>query len=98
MKLLSLNIRGFGGDSQLRLLREMIQKEEVGFVAIQGTLLKGEVSGILKLLWPSCDYGYCFVPSLGRSGGLLCMWRKDTFEASVSFAGSGLGNGRVVLN
>lgn len=89
MRLLSLNIRGFGGDSKVRLLRELIQKEEIDFLAIQESLVTGDASGLVKLLWNHPDYCFSFVPSVGKSGGLICMWRKEIFEATDSFAGAG---------
>lgn len=89
MNLLSLNIRGFGGDSKIRFLREVIQKEEIGFVSIQESLITGDATAIVRMLWTHCDFGFSFVPSEGRSGGQICMWRKDIFEASALFAGRG---------
>lgn len=66
----------------------MIQKEEIDFVAIQESLIAGDAIGMVKLLWNHCNYGFSFVPSVGRSSGLICMWRKEFFEATSSFTGA----------
>lgn len=44
MKCLSLNIRGFGGDAKVKKLKELLMKEEVGFLAVQETLLQGDAT------------------------------------------------------
>lgn len=90
MKMLSLNIRGFGGDSKLRLLHELLLKENIDFISLQETLMPGDVSGIVKCLCTLRDFSFCSVPAMGRSGGQICIWKSDSFQATSSFSGNGL--------
>lgn len=69
MKMISLNIRGFEGDLKIRLLRELIQKENIDFVSLQETVLPDDVSGIVKCLCSLREFSFCSVPVMGRSGG-----------------------------
>lgn len=73
MKMISLNIRGFGGDLKIRLLRELIVNKNIDFVSLQEIILPGDVSGIVKCLGCLRDFSFYSVPSAGRLGGLLCL-------------------------
>ncbi|XP_050225835.1 uncharacterized protein LOC126675263 [Mercurialis annua] len=37
---------------------------------------------IASRLWPNSDYSFCFSPSSGASGGLLCLWDKKLLSVS----------------
>lgn len=89
MNCLSLNIRGIAGVSKIRLLRELIRKESVDFVALQETLISGEASGIVKAFWVQGEFGFCQVATEGRFSGLLSVSKKDSFQAINTFAGRG---------
>lgn len=68
MNCLSFNIRGVGGVSKLRLLREMIKNEAVEFVALQETLITGDASTFANIMWSQGDYGFCQLPTYGTLG------------------------------
>lgn len=87
MKILSINIRGFGGASKVRLLRDLLRKESVDFISVQETGLSDNVEEIVRLVWTHDEFGFCHTPAQGRLGGLLCIWRKSIFKASSAFAG-----------
>lgn len=89
MKILSLNIKGFGGEVKVRNLQTLLSKESVDFCGIQESLLAEDASNVVRMVWNHCDYGFCQVPAVGRSGGLLCIWRKEIFSAEYAFAGDG---------
>ncbi|XP_058747040.1 uncharacterized protein LOC131620033 [Vicia villosa] len=40
-------------------------------------------------LWSNLEVGYSFSNSIGRSGGILTLWRKDRMEVLNSFKGEG---------
>ncbi|XP_058770682.1 uncharacterized protein LOC131644227 [Vicia villosa] len=40
-------------------------------------------------LWSNLEVGYSFSDSIGRSGGILTLWRKDMMEVLNSFKGEG---------
>ncbi|XP_050222686.1 uncharacterized protein LOC126672777 [Mercurialis annua] len=35
---------------------------------------------LINRLWPSNDFGYCFSPSIGASGGLCCIWNSTVLS------------------
>lgn len=89
MNFLSFNIRGVRGVFKVRLLRDLIKKEAIEFVALQETLIAGDVSTIVNAFWNNGDYGFCQIDATGRSGGILSSWKKDSFKAVNAFAGTG---------
>lgn len=89
MKIISLNIRGFGSDGKVQNLSNLSSKESVDCCVIQESLLPDDATNVVKMVWKHCDYGFFQMPSIGRSGGLLSMWRKDLFVADYAFAGTG---------
>lgn len=91
MNCLSLNIRGIGGVSKVRLLKELLIKESVEFLALQETLISGDAARFVNIIWSQGEYGFCQVPANanGRSGGILCVWNKGSFDVVGAFAGNG---------
>lgn len=89
MKIISINIRGFGGATKIRLLRDLLSKESVDFLFVQETRLSEDVEGIVRLIWTHDEFGFCHSPAHGRSGGLLCIWKKSVLKPSSAFAGDG---------
>lgn len=76
------NALGFGRALKIKLLHELIQKEDIDFVSIQETILPGDDSGIVKCLWSHRDFSFCFVQSVGRSGCLLSTWKSESFTTT----------------
>lgn len=89
MNCLSLNIKGVGGVSKIRQLRELVRKESIDFVALQETLISRDSSGIVKTICNQGDYGFCQIVAEGCSGGILSMWKKESFVAINAFTGRG---------
>lgn len=73
----------------MRNLQELLRKESIDFCSIQESLLSDDASKVISSFWVHSDFGFCQVSATGRSGGQLCTWKKDCFEASWSFAGNG---------
>lgn len=89
MKILSINIKGLGGATKVRMLRNLLRQEDIDFIALQETGLSDGVENIVRSIWTQDDYEFSHSPACGRSGGLLYIWRKTVFKASVAFAGQG---------
>lgn len=89
MNCVSLNIRGVGGVSKVRQLRDLIRVHSVEFVALQETLISGDAYTFVRTLWGQGDFGFCQITAEGRSGGILSIWKKDSFQAINAFAGRG---------
>ncbi|GKV41862.1 hypothetical protein SLEP1_g49342 [Rubroshorea leprosula] len=61
-------------------IREMVMKENVDFIAIQETKLVMVDRKICRTLWGTEDFDWVAKPSVGRSGGLLCIWNDKVLK------------------
>lgn len=50
MKILSLNIRGFGSERKVRNLRTLLSKEVVDFCSIQESLLSNDATSVVGVV------------------------------------------------
>ncbi|PNY11183.1 cysteine-rich receptor-like protein kinase [Trifolium pratense] len=57
-----------------RRIIEMIRINNIGFLAIQETKLEVITESLCCSLWGSSDCDWVFLPSEGRSGGILSIW------------------------
>jgi hypothetical protein len=89
MIVLSLNARGLGGVEKRRRIRDMVQSNHIDFLAIQETKFEVVTAAVCHSLWGSCDCEWVFLPSDGRSGGILSIWRKSQNSLVFSFKGEG---------
>ncbi|KAF1864498.1 hypothetical protein Lal_00021921 [Lupinus albus] len=80
MKLATLNIRGLGRSVKKRVLRSMVRKEKLDFLSIHETKLESIDYNLCSKLWDGSDFDWAFQPSIGRSGGLLSIWRTAKFH------------------
>ncbi|KAK7281475.1 hypothetical protein RIF29_09513 [Crotalaria pallida] len=56
---------------------------------IQETKLEVIEAGFCAALWGNQDFEWDFNPSLGRSGGILCIWNKRKFGMTDIYKGAG---------
>jgi mannosylglycoprotein endo-beta-mannosidase len=85
----SYNIRGLGSRVKRSLIKELVLKEKVDFLAIQETKLEAISDGICFSLWGGEDCCWAFLPSEGSSGGILSIWRKSSSKLIFTFSGEG---------
>ncbi|MCH96512.1 endonuclease/exonuclease/phosphatase family protein [Trifolium medium] len=71
------------------LIRELVSKEKIDFLAIQETKLELVSDSLCFSLWGGEDCSWVFTPSQGRSGGVLSIWRKSSSSLIFSFSGEG---------
>ncbi|KAG2605021.1 hypothetical protein PVAP13_4NG076519 [Panicum virgatum] len=90
MRFLVWNVRGLGKPARRRQIREYIWQENIDVVGLQETIkedfspqLLQEIDGGLKFVWH-------WVPSRGRSGGILMgsrvtslSWRSTPWEIII---------------
>ncbi|XP_071741383.1 uncharacterized protein [Rutidosis leptorrhynchoides] len=82
MKIISLNIRGFGVDGKLDWAKELCRKEKPNFMAFQETKCHNLSDFWVQNLWGSSDFGFIQKDAIGNSGGLLLIWDTNFFEAT----------------
>lgn len=100
MKLMSVNIRGFGKTWKRKWLREIVDKESLEFLAIQETKLSDISSQFVRSLWDSDDYGFVAANAIGKAGGLLWVWstsHSSTGEGFVLILGEMLSSKKNII-
>ncbi|KAF1894928.1 hypothetical protein Lal_00022422 [Lupinus albus] len=85
----TLNVRGLGGAVKKKAVRSLVHKENLDFICIQETKLEHIDCNLCSNLWDGSDFDWVFQPSIGKSGGILSMWRKDKFVLQYSESGPG---------
>ncbi|XP_071712590.1 uncharacterized protein [Rutidosis leptorrhynchoides] len=83
MKILSLNIRGFGSgkDNKIRDFKKLIYREKPDIIAIQETKCNTVDSKWVSILWGSDEFGFIQKEMVGKSGGMLLIWDTNEFVA-----------------
>ncbi|XP_050222690.1 uncharacterized protein LOC126672781 [Mercurialis annua] len=80
---ISWNCRGgLSYPRKQRTIRSLISKHCLSVIGLIETKRELLDDFLISRLWPNCNYGYCFSPSVGASGGLLCIWDKTIFTPS----------------
>jgi exonuclease III len=95
MKILSLNMRGWGGSAKRRRLCSLIQKEKFDVCFLQETKKASIESYMIRSLWGHDDFSWVAKDLVGLSGGLLIIWNSDFCNLFASFSGDGYLGVRV---
>lgn len=72
-----------------RAIRDLVKKEKVDVICIQESKMEVLEVKLAEMLWGMPNCGWCFKPSVGRSGGIIMLWNKRSFEVESSFQGTG---------
>ncbi|KAK2445049.1 hypothetical protein QL285_016023 [Trifolium repens] len=89
MKIMSLNIRGWGSSAKRRRLSSLIKKGAFDLCLFQETKKAAFSDYMIHSLWGHKDILWVAKESDGLSGGLLSVWNKDLFTFNYSFIGNG---------
>jgi hypothetical protein len=75
-KILTWNVRGLNEGNKRMRVRRLLSQWKVDIVCLQETKLEMITTSLVQSLW-RCPYAeWCFVPSIGASGGILLMWHR----------------------
>jgi hypothetical protein len=75
-KILSWNVRGLNEAKKRLRVRRLLSQWKVDIVCFQETKLEVINYGLVQSIW-RCPYAeWCYVGSVGASGGILLMWDK----------------------
>ncbi|XP_019451799.1 PREDICTED: uncharacterized protein LOC109353895 [Lupinus angustifolius] len=85
----SLNVRGLGSGIKRRGIRELVVKNGVDFLAIQETKMEVVDDKLCFSVWGNQHCNWDFIPSVGRSGGILSIWDDLKFSRLSTVRGSG---------
>jgi len=89
MSLISLNVRGLGGDIKWKYMQELVWKEKPGIVCLQETKRVNLPSGKCYSLWGSNEIGWLHRGIDKEGGGILTMWNNHLFSCSSMVEGKG---------
>ncbi|PWA63299.1 hypothetical protein CTI12_AA355550 [Artemisia annua] len=77
--MISINVRGMGESGKKGWIRSIIKDEQLDVIGIQETK-SGVVDDYwIEDLWGGKGYGYCQLPAIGNSGGIIVMWDARIF-------------------
>lgn len=82
MKLLSYNTRGIGSRAKGREIRSLISREKIDLACFQETKLSAVNNTFCSKIWGNEDIEWACSPAVNRGGGLLCIWRKCSFNVT----------------
>jgi len=89
MKIISLNVRGLGGDVKWKYMKELIGKEKPGLVSVQETKLINVSASKCFGLWGSKDVSWVYRGIDSEGGGILTMWDNKVFNCTKFVDGKG---------
>ncbi|GKC14551.1 RNA-directed DNA polymerase, eukaryota [Tanacetum coccineum] len=79
MNFLSLNVQGLGNKAKKGWIQELCHKHRINFVSIQETKMENIDLFSIKALWGNLNFDYVVGPSVGFSGGIVCVWDSSKF-------------------
>ncbi|XP_071729101.1 uncharacterized protein [Rutidosis leptorrhynchoides] len=87
MKILSLNVRGFGfgKESKYGDVRKLCIAERPSIFALQESKCHAKEDSWFFGLWGSKDCGFSQKEMVGKSGGQIIIWDKNVFEVNSEF-------------
>lgn len=74
------NCRGIKKKGMTSYLSGIIQKNILDFVGLKETMKSKYTPAFFRKLDPSNVFSWDWIPSIGKSGGVLCGFRNDTFK------------------
>ncbi|XP_071738724.1 uncharacterized protein [Rutidosis leptorrhynchoides] len=108
MKILSINVRGFGVEGKFGWVKGLCLNERPDIAVFQETKCRYLNEGWVHSLWGSGNCGYIQKEAVGYSGGLLIIWDNSRFMANnavgnnffIAIRGNWLGSGHesVIVN
>ncbi|XP_050238351.1 uncharacterized protein LOC126687838 [Mercurialis annua] len=66
-----------------RIIRSLVTKNSLSLICLIETKKERFDNFLVQRLWPNMDYDFCFAPSSGASGGIICIWDKQWNTVSV---------------
>lgn len=88
VKIVSFNATGLGGRVKKRELMKLVSGDKLDMLCVQETKLENITQRVCNSIWADNDFGWSFLPSIGRSGGILFLWNVKSFKLHQSFVGS----------
>ncbi|PNX65767.1 hypothetical protein L195_g054707, partial [Trifolium pratense] len=87
MKIVSLNLRGWGSSAKRRCLSQLLASGTFDICLLQETKRDRFDDIMIQNLWGHKDAEWVAKESIGLSGGLLMMWNAGMFKIKFCFSG-----------
>ncbi|XP_071727067.1 uncharacterized protein [Rutidosis leptorrhynchoides] len=87
MKILSLNVRGFGVTGKFGWVKGLCYNVRPDIAAFQETKCRVLGDQWVQQLWGHDDFGYIQKEVVGNSGGLLIIWDTNRFKVNCAVGG-----------
>ncbi|XP_050238460.1 uncharacterized protein LOC126687951 [Mercurialis annua] len=68
-----------------RFIRSLVLNQNLSLLGLIETKKEHFDDFSVRILWPNLDFEFCFVPSVGASGGLLCIWNPIMISPTCTF-------------
>ncbi|XP_058775034.1 uncharacterized protein LOC131649281 [Vicia villosa] len=85
----SLNVRGGGSLLKRRRISSIITRGKADIFVIQETKISSMEEVMAKSFWRKDYIEYSYSNSVGRSGGMITLWKGDSVTVLNSFSGEG---------
>lgn len=87
MKIISWNVRGLGSRSKRRVLKEKLVNSKADVVILQETKKDVIQRKLIGSIWGIRYSDWVSIPSNGRSGGILIMWKTKSVSVVEAVVG-----------
>ena len=77
------NLRGIRKKGVAACLTDIIKTYKLDFIGLQETMKQDFNESFLRKFDPDMSFFWKWVPSYGKSGGILCGVRQETLEVSA---------------
>ncbi|GJX27929.1 RNA-directed DNA polymerase, eukaryota [Tanacetum coccineum] len=80
MNFMSLNIQGLAQKAKKDWVKELCVNNKVNFLSLQETKMEEIELFTIKACWGNFTFDHMYSPSVGFSGGILCVWDPKMFH------------------
>jgi exonuclease III len=79
------NIKGLNAENKWESLKNKVNESQCDVICLQETKKENFDILFIKLFCPPSFDSFCFIPSIGASGGILVAWKGEVFEGREVF-------------
>jgi exonuclease III len=82
------NVKGLRKKGLASYVRDLMNEKSIDFVCFQETILQEFLDSCLRMIDPSRDYLWDWIPAVGKSGGVLSCIRSERFDVGSRMQGN----------
>ncbi|KAL9686791.1 hypothetical protein QQ045_031184 [Rhodiola kirilowii] len=89
MHIISWNVRGANGDKKKRMIRRLRNIHQMDLLFLQETKIVKAEKKTANVLWGNEQVRWSASNVVGRSGGLMILWKPEFFQLEAETKGRG---------